>query len=260
MYDVRDYAFIDGNYLRLAYETAMGTFFRDVAYRNVDFRRVRDSLNASKVFYYDSIDEDAPDAADRLAHVEEISALDGFHVRLGSIRGSSKRRRRQKKVDVQLAVDALTHAFNKNCWHASLLAGDLDFEPLVAALIQQGVHVHVWHEPSSAARDLYRAADVSAPLGIDQFWTWSAPAYQAAQPKPGRSSGHDHKGEFILRTGTWQDKRIELYEVRSAGSFVLLARGAGYTSSFSIVFHDAERLEQYFGLVHGPIAWEAPQG
>lgn len=257
MYDVRDYAFVDGNYLRLAYETTMGAFFANVAYRNIDFERVRESLNASKVFYYDSIDEDAPDAADRQAHIEEISALDGFHVRLGSIRGSNKRRRRQKKVDVQLAVDALTHAFNKNCWHASLVAGDLDFEPLVAALIQLGVHVHVWHEPASASKDLYRAADVSVPLDVDQFWRWSGRAYQSAQPRPQRNAGHDHNGEIKVRTGQWRDKRIELYEIRSAGSFVLLAKGAGYTSSFSMVFDNPERLEKYFGLLNGPIAWDA---
>lgn len=253
---IDNYAFIDGNYLRKAYEAAMGRFFADVDYRNLSLVTLKQELQASKIFYYDSVDERLPDAKERLEYLDTLSSLDGFHVRRGTITGKKAKRRRQKKVDVQLAVDAMSHAFNKNCWHISLVAGDLDFEPLVNALIQLGVHVHVWHEKRSAAKGLHRAADVAAPITIDQFWAWSTPAFQRSNPIPGTVHGFEHNGEMARGTGTWRGGRIELYERPSANEFVMLARGDSYSRSFWVSFGDAARMKQYFELVHGPIAWD----
>ena len=77
-------------------------------------------------------DEDAADFAIReKAQRDEfnsIRSLAGFHVIEGTL--SAKR---QKEVDVALAVDMLTHAFNHNMGWAHLIAGDLDFRPLVQA-------------------------------------------------------------------------------------------------------------------------------
>ena len=41
-----------------------------------------------------------------------------------------RKKLRQKKVDVLLAVEALDHAFRGNMSRAYLIAGDLDFAPL----------------------------------------------------------------------------------------------------------------------------------
>jgi uncharacterized LabA/DUF88 family protein len=65
-----------------------------------------------------------------------IRSLPGFHVRLGTLSGTGKRLR-QKEVDVQLAVDMLTQAFAKNMNRATLIAGDLDFRPVVAEEFQK---------------------------------------------------------------------------------------------------------------------------
>src|SRR5260221_1215127 len=95
-------------------------------------------VEVQRVFYYHSLDDERRegevDAAfearkqAQLDRYDKINALPGFHTRLGSVTGKSVRRRRQKMVDVQLAVDALTHAFNKNIGIAVLFAGDLDFK------------------------------------------------------------------------------------------------------------------------------------
>jgi uncharacterized LabA/DUF88 family protein len=61
-----------------------------------------------------------------------IRSTRAVHLRSGTLTGH--RRRRQKEVDVLLAVDMLTHGFNRNMTHATLLAGDLDFRPIVEAL------------------------------------------------------------------------------------------------------------------------------
>lgn len=256
MSDIRNYAFIDGNYLRIAYESSLRAFLAEADYRNLNLVALKDHLQASKVFYYDSIDEQLSDADDRRRFLDEVAALDGFHVRQGTTTGTKKRKRRQKKVDVHLAVDALTHAFNKNCWHISLVAGDLDFEPLVAALVQLGIHVHVVHEPRSAAKGLYRAADVSAPIDIGLFWKLSKASYRNQYPIPTRSEGNDHSGEFLRQSGKWQDKQVELYEITSKSAWQLLVRGPGYTSSFSFTFSNRTRLVEFFTLVHGSIEWD----
>lgn len=146
-------------YLRYAYESTMKRFAReDVSHTSLNLETVKDALRASKVFYYDAVDDEAEDVDARRAYLEHIQSLDGFHVREGTVRKSKKRgkdkeneensdheteRKQQKRVDVQLAVECLMHAYTKNMWHASLIAGDLDFEPLVTALINLGTHVHV---------------------------------------------------------------------------------------------------------------------
>ena len=60
------------------------------------------------------------------AEFNAIQPLPLFHVRHGSLTGEN-RKRRQKKVDVQLAVDALEHAFRQNMSQMVLVAGDMDF-------------------------------------------------------------------------------------------------------------------------------------
>jgi uncharacterized LabA/DUF88 family protein len=124
MVDIQNYVFIDGDYLQRAYEDTMRKFFENVHHANIDLNALKQFVGASKAFYYGAIDEAAKDAAERRQYFDEIRALDGFHVRQGTITGTA--RKRQKRVDVQLAVECLTHAHNKNIWHATVVAGDLD--------------------------------------------------------------------------------------------------------------------------------------
>jgi uncharacterized LabA/DUF88 family protein len=249
---IQNYVFIDGAYLRRAYEDSMRQFFDNVDPRNLEFSAIKNSAGASKAFYYDCVDDNAPDAEDRRKHLEAISALDGFHVREGTLSGD---RKRQKQVDIQLAVECLTHAFHKNVWHVSLIAGDLDFKPLVDALIDLGVHVHVFYEPKSAARKLYRAADVAVPVDLTQFWNWSSPAYQAAQPIPSEVANTPPTGDFLLRKGSWRDRAVELYEHRSKGLHLIYVHPKDREYSREVSFRDRERLERYFNLKYGSISW-----
>jgi len=196
----QNYAFIDANYLRRAYEDSMRRLLADASWVNIDFVSIKRSLNASKVFYYDAVDEDAADVTERVTRLDAIAALDGFHVRQGTI----SPKKTQKQVDVQLAVDALLHAFNKNIWHASLIAGDLYFKPLVDALINLGVHVHVFYDPHSAAKRLHRVADIGVPVTLKTFWDWSAVEYQEIHtvPRITRNENDNHPGgiHMVMRS------------------------------------------------------------
>ncbi len=66
-------------------------------------------------------------------------------------------------VDVMIAVDMLRHTHKGNMARCTLLTSDLDFKPLVDALVQEGMHVTLWHG-NKASRDLRRAADSLRPL------------------------------------------------------------------------------------------------
>lgn len=140
----------------------------------IDFAQL--ALNFDKAFYYDAIsaqehDESVADYQTRIEpeyeQFDKIRALDKFHVSLGEIKGRGNKRR-QKRVDVKLAVDMLTHSFRKNMQSATLLAGDDDFIPLVEALVREGLQITIWH-PSQASSELLGSADNRRPLNLGNF-------------------------------------------------------------------------------------------
>lgn len=254
MESANNYLFIDANYLRRAYEDTLRRFFSDVSAQNLDLTIVKRWVSASKAFYYDAIDEADPSAEARQEHLDTIRGLPGFHVRQGTITG---RARRQKRVDVQLAVDCLMHAYNKNFWHVTLIAGDLDFEPLVTALVAVGAHVHVYYESRSAAKGLYRAADVAEPLTIDTFWDWSERSWQDAHPRPfARGNDVAPVGAACVARGRWGTRPAELYELPGGGSFTVYFPATGHVASESLTYGRREDLLTYAQLRYSGLQWE----
>lgn len=167
----REYLFIDGGCLRAALRSlSAGLGLPD------DALKVMYPLlagQADKVFYYDAISAQGYDEpiADYQARIEfehegfdKIRALDRFHVALGEVKGRG-RNRRQKQVDVRLAVDMLTHTFRGNIQRATLFAGDDDFIPLVEALVREGLSITIWHPPQ-ASEALLSAADNRRPFDL----------------------------------------------------------------------------------------------
>ena len=136
------YLFIDGAYLREVYDGMMKDFFGEPGELNFDY--IKSNTGARKVFYYDCLDDiprktESPEdfAARKEAQesfFDEMRSREGYHVRLGTLSGRENRRR-QKQVDVLLAVDMLNHAVLKNMSQAFLIAGDLDFKPVVDSLV-----------------------------------------------------------------------------------------------------------------------------
>jgi len=156
------YLFIDGGCLRAAARQLGKAYLGDEAAVSINYEPL--SLRYTKVFYYDAVPgrehDEEQDAwkeriAPQMAEFEKIRALDGFHVQLGELRG---RPARQKRVDVQITVDMLLHTIRKNMNHCTLIAGDLDFHPLIEALVREGMFVRLWH-PLQASSDFINAAD-----------------------------------------------------------------------------------------------------
>lgn len=175
---IASYLFIDGNNVARTVEK-----FAEVALDGrippIRWEELRSSHR--KAFYYDAIparkrDEDEAAYEHRSAakreQLREVERLAGYHVRSGSSFHEGTRRERQKKVDVQLAVDALLWASRGLFDAATLMAGDLDFMPLVTALVEMGVDVTLLYPPGETNSDLIASADNAYPLTPGMMLNW----------------------------------------------------------------------------------------
>lgn len=153
------------------------------------------------VYFYDCIDDlrkpSESDAAykarlDRQAHgFQAIGLLDGFFLRLGSVRGSPNNKR-QEEVDVLLAVDMLTHAHRRSTERMTLVSGDLDFKPVVEAVVELGVRIAVACEAKGGSVDLALAADRRQLLSLASLWQMST-GCRHERSEALFSEGHGHK-------------------------------------------------------------------
>lgn len=260
------YLFIDGEYLRRIHREAMQAFFGVDG--NLELSTLMQQARASRAYFYDSLD-DAPRAGEteqdrqkRLAPVnhffEYVQGLSGFHVRLGSVTGQGKKRR-QKEVDILLAVDMLTHGFNGSMQQAILVAGDLDFRPIVETLVRQGVFVEVWYHSSSIARDLPGAADFGRQLRFRQLYEWNTQLFQKAHHVPGDHRQAGNRGGSLVRVGAIGNYKVELYRLPMpqphADRFMLWIDAYEY-ESILVWDEDRDLLERYVAVQYAPVEWK----
>jgi uncharacterized LabA/DUF88 family protein len=172
------YLFIDGGYLQTVYRDQFTPLFGD-GYL-IDYHSVMETFRARRAYLYDCLDDvqkSGESDADFKARVEgqearfdAIDKVEGVHVRYGYLTPGKKRQ--QKEVDVLLAVDMLTHAFNKNMDEAVLLSGDRDFRPVVESIVRLGTLVRVAYDPRTGSRPLARAADNEMEIDITALCRW----------------------------------------------------------------------------------------
>jgi uncharacterized LabA/DUF88 family protein len=147
------YLFVDGGYLRKLTDDFIGKLF-DIKDPEcfLDFSRIK-GAHIRRAFYYDCFEDQR-----LMDYFNKINSTRGFHARRGSLVGLGKRKR-QKQVDVMLAVDMLTYGLTKTMTVATLLSGDADFIPVIKALVRHGTYTNVVCEHGSTAKKLYRNAD-----------------------------------------------------------------------------------------------------
>jgi uncharacterized LabA/DUF88 family protein len=172
------YLFIDGGYLQGVYRELFAPVFGD-GY-DVDYKAVMDTFRARRAYLYDCIDDLQKDGESdddfkarvdqQVARFEAIDKVEGLHVRFGYL--SPGKRRQQKEVDVLLAVDMLTHSFNKNMDEAVLLAGDRDFRPVVESIVRLGTLVKVACASRTGSKPLAREADYEVEIDITALCRW----------------------------------------------------------------------------------------
>jgi len=203
------YLYVDGASLRGRLENLSKKFFGGVAL-DVDFAHVKGGF--TKVFYYDAIPvreegEDERTYEDRIKPIRAIFAAaastDGVHVYEGDARRRRRQGLRQKKVDVMLTVDMLSHTFRRNMLSATLLSGDGDFKPLVDALVDMGMFVTLWYPEAETSQELIEAADSRVKLGwYDVASILTARSREVFNiPQPAHRSPKEPRGDVIFE---WQ--------------------------------------------------------
>lgn len=164
------YLFVDGSYLTYVldgYRDRLGVDFE------FDYRAL--SMDHRKTFYFDSPqgtnDQKVQESylAENSQFWNSLRRIDGFHVLTGEIKKDRKGRGFiQKRVDVMLTVQMMSHMMKGNMQKCALLAGDSDFVPLVEALVAEGLDIEVISQSKSCSVDLINAADIRS--NIDIFW------------------------------------------------------------------------------------------
>jgi len=221
-----------------------------------------------RVFYYDCLhdipkigeteDELQLRVNDQQAYFDRLQTFEGFHVRLGSLSGTS-RKFRQKEVDILLAVDALEHAFRRNLSAVTLWAGDLDFVPLVDSLVRSGTWVEIFYDKRSFAQRLLDAADKATPFEFHSYYSLTDTAFRHAHPLPNlvQVANWDpiSQGHQLQRVGTFGGRQVGHYERHGEHAFYAPIGGGG---ADLMSCQDAAVLENYFVVRFGQVAWAQP--
>jgi hypothetical protein len=117
-----------------------------------------------------------------------------------------------------IAVEMLTHSFRRNMHEATLLTGDLDFKPLIDALVQEGMFVTLWYPPGTTSKELIAAADRSQRLSV-------ASVYDAlAEPRPfviPKAHSEPGKGDYAPILTRWSVDGGEVKLMKNGETFVV---------------------------------------
>jgi uncharacterized LabA/DUF88 family protein len=183
-----------------------------------------------KVYYYDAIPVQRPDEDDiayssrvapKRSELEGIERQDGYHVRTGEAHHRRRHGNQQKMVDVQLAVDALLMASRGLFGSCTLITGDLDFKPLVSALVEMGVDVRLLYPKDETNDYLMAAADSAEALTIDTVRNWSSEAQRKLLPSHAHyplSTVFNPSNKLVWR----DDKYGDWYVANDSGVFELI--------------------------------------
>lgn len=217
-FDEEKYLFIDGGYFREAVKTISDKYFPGLGYEP-DYEKV--SSGFRKTFFYDCLpgkksQETEEEYTKRTTPYKEffnkLKKIRGFHVHEGRV--YEGKNPRQKMVDVMIAVDMLNHTIRGNMSQATFIGGDLDFKPLLDALVQNGMFITLLYEKDGASEDLINAADDSRPITVDTLYVWASSKFQKLfrMPKGVSTTDDETKGYMLKSSGvTASGEFIELH-------------------------------------------------
>ncbi len=258
------YLFIDGGCLRAILDQMASTYADGVAL-DLDYSKL--TAGYSKVFYYDALPgrkrgEDNSTYSVRIAPqqqlLDRLNSLDRFHVYEGDVRRSAARRGpEQKKIDVMVAVDMLTHSFRRNMHEATLLTGYLDFKPLIDALVLEGMFVTLWYPASETTKELIAAADRSRPLNIVEIYNSLAEPRSLEVPK---AYNEPSKGEYAPILMKWSIDIGEVTLMKDASNFVVAVPDSRNRDRMTYYeYSDLAILRAYLSEMAGLVLPEIPE-
>jgi uncharacterized LabA/DUF88 family protein len=174
------YLFIDGHFFELRFSALLKHLFpNENPFTAIDFSKL--TQNYDRAFYYDALPAKKPAESEtdwRSRHDDKKELFNSLnmkpkvHVRLGTSRYRKKRGLEQKGVDILLAIEALLHATSGIIDNSSFILSDLDFCPLLGALVQTRVKSHLYYDPHKTSKELIYAADISLALNAGTLDGW----------------------------------------------------------------------------------------
>ena len=194
-----EYLFVDGAYLQCILDKYKKEYFENEDFE-IDIQNLKSRFYPYKrLFYYDALpgkrssekEEDYLDKRNKKQlFLDKIRLMPGCHVFEGTVKGENGKNR-QKKVDVMIAVDMLLNTIRNNMQGATLLAGDLDFKPVIDALVQQGMYTKVICDKNSASKEFIQSADEHINLSINNIYDCLDDNIKRKYPKPTEKSIED---------------------------------------------------------------------
>ena len=165
------YMFIDGASLQAQIDSTRRIFELSED-KDIEYSELISSAN--RAFYYDSYPSRKPSQSDEDYDAEfkksedlfkKISATTNMHLKTGLSRYDKRKRgREQKAVDIILALDMYRHAIQGSMDSAIILTNDLDFAPVLEALLDTRVQSTLWFNPRKTNNLLRDTADISSPF------------------------------------------------------------------------------------------------
>jgi uncharacterized LabA/DUF88 family protein len=258
------YLFIDGGYL----DEVLGAHSRDFfggAELDINYQRIGSDFQ--KVFYYHcpppepSTPTPETEARKRAyeARVRDLTELGGWHVFQGITKRHAKRGNTQKEVDVQLAVDLLTHSFRGNMDEATLLTGDQDFRPVVEAVVREGMFLTLWSDPRTTSSELRTTADHRRSLDVWEVNGMLRDSTQACRvpQRSGMAFPNPPVPASAVETAcTAHGLRFALFHSNSEGFFAV-AQQREANLHFVYADRDDVFLKTFLAVQYGRLEWVA---
>ncbi len=173
----RRYLFIDGAFFRGFIKEMSDKLDEDCHETKIEYQKVGSGYD--RVFFYDAYPKKKDNQSDgefdavekdTERYFDVLSRTPYFTVRPALTRRA--KRQKQKGVDVLLALDCLLHAVRNNIDEATIMTSDLDFFPLLEALLQTKTRSHLRYQFERTAPELIRAADFSRLLTVSDYLQW----------------------------------------------------------------------------------------
>jgi hypothetical protein len=143
---------------------------------------------------------------------------------------------------------------------ATLLTGDLDFKPLLDALILEGMYTTLWYDPRITSKELLYSADSNQVLLPSFLYHISTDSFKESHPVPQICAGGDEGQlqktfKLILSKGQLNSGVVSLLSNEQQDEFCITyyERRIGYRYA---TFKDYEYLRQWFEYEYnGKIVW-----
>ena len=159
-------------------------------------------------------------------------------------------KQQQKGVDILLAIECLTHALRENIDVAVIMTCDLDFFPLLEALLHTKTKSWLVYQTGKTSNDLILAADRTFPLTINNFLS---SIVGKEEIKSSFSYTNKALKEFnLIKSGHFEGQKLDLLQHPKAGVFMCAMgeKGIGIARPLACL---AEL--EFEEIMRGKIAW-----